>query len=128
MISNALAKRGFNARSLSHGRGNPGIRKFDTEKPVSPAFGFAPRPVAPSSRISPPEPVAAVLDALWGGDETLIVISSDLSHFHDYDTARKMDSNTSDAIVKLQTEQNALQYTYAVTAQILSTSLLDFLR
>ena len=35
------------------------MRRCDTEKPVSPAFGFAPRPVAPSSRISPPEPVEA---------------------------------------------------------------------
>ena len=32
---------------------------METEKPTRPAFGFAPRPVAPSSRISPPEPVAA---------------------------------------------------------------------
>ena len=31
--------------------------------PVSPAFGFAPSPVAPSSRISPPAPVAMVDDA-----------------------------------------------------------------
>ena len=28
-------------------------------KPASPAFGLEPRPTAPSSRISPPEPVAA---------------------------------------------------------------------
>jgi hypothetical protein len=32
---------------------------LETEKPHRPAFGFEPRPVAPSSRISPPEPVAA---------------------------------------------------------------------
>ncbi|MNC40905.1 hypothetical protein D3C75_896470 [compost metagenome] len=32
---------------------------MDTVKPVRPAFGLAPRPVAPSSRISPPEPVDA---------------------------------------------------------------------
>ncbi len=32
---------------------------WETVKPVSPAFGRAPLPVAPSSRISPPEPVAA---------------------------------------------------------------------
>lgn len=38
--------------------------------------------------------VAAVLDALWGGDETLIVVSSDLSHFHAYDVARDIDANT----------------------------------
>src|SRR5262249_44886789 len=32
--------------------------------------------------------VAEVLDRLWGGDETLIVISSDLSHYLDYDQAQ----------------------------------------
>ena len=37
----------------------PGMRRFETEKPTSPALGLAPRPVAPSSRISPPAPVAA---------------------------------------------------------------------
>ena len=35
------------------------MRRFDTVKPTSPAFGLPPLPVAPSSRISPPEPVAA---------------------------------------------------------------------
>ena len=38
---------------------NPGILRFDTLKPTSPILGFAPLPVAPSSLISPPEPVAA---------------------------------------------------------------------
>lgn len=38
--------------------------------------------------------VAEVLDRLWGGPETLILISSDLSHFLDYDTARATDSAT----------------------------------
>ncbi len=41
-----------------------------------------------------PEQVATILEALWGGDETLIVISSDLSHFLDYKTARETDNNT----------------------------------
>ena len=36
-----------------------------------------------------PELVATVLDTVWGGPETLIVISSDLSHYHDYQTARE---------------------------------------
>lgn len=44
------------------------------------------------------EQVSEVLEQLWGGDETLIVISSDLSHYHDYDTARAMDSETCHAI------------------------------
>ena len=48
-----------------------------------------------------PEDVAGVLDALWGGDETLIVISSDLSHFLPYDMARQADRNTADDILNL---------------------------
>src|SRR4051794_15236537 len=35
--------------------------------------------------------VATVLDAVWGGPETLFVISTDLSHYHDYATARTLD-------------------------------------
>ncbi len=42
--------------------------------------------------------VAEVLEALWGGPETLIVVSSDLSHYHDYDTARRLDETTRQAI------------------------------
>jgi AmmeMemoRadiSam system protein B len=45
-----------------------------------------------------PEEVAEVLERLWGGDETLIVVSSDLSHYHDYDTAVALDTATSRAI------------------------------
>ncbi len=41
-----------------------------------------------------PGEVAEVLDALWGGDETRIVISSDLSHFHPYEEAKRIDGNT----------------------------------
>ena len=51
-----------------------------------------------------PAEVGAVLEALWGGPETLIVISSDLSHYHDYQTARQMDSATSQAIETLRFE------------------------
>jgi AmmeMemoRadiSam system protein B len=54
------------------------------------------------------EEVAEVLELLWGGEETLIVISSDLSHYHDYATAQRMDRATSDAIEALRPE--ALQY------------------
>lgn len=52
-----------------------------------------------------PHAVANLLQALWGGAETLIVISSDLSHFHDYDTAKKMDQATSKAIESLEPEK-----------------------
>jgi len=48
-----------------------------------------------------PEEVAQVLDMLWGGPETLILISSDLSHFHRYATARELDRATSEDILAL---------------------------
>jgi MEMO1 family protein len=42
--------------------------------------------------------VAEVLRRLWGGPETLIVVSSDLSHYHDYETARRLDAATAAAM------------------------------
>ncbi|NOQ90558.1 MAG: AmmeMemoRadiSam system protein B [Gammaproteobacteria bacterium] len=48
-----------------------------------------------------PEEVAEVLDILWGGPETLIVISSDLSHFLPYHSAQAVDAETVDNILKL---------------------------
>ena len=48
-----------------------------------------------------PAEVAEVIDALWGGPETLIVVSSDLSHYLPYDRARAIDRGTADAIVQL---------------------------
>lgn len=41
-----------------------------------------------------PRQAAEVLARLWGGPDTLIVVSSDLSHYHDYDTARRLDAAT----------------------------------
>jgi AmmeMemoRadiSam system protein B len=45
--------------------------------------------------------VAEVLDALWGGPETLVVVSSDLSHYHSYAEAGRIDRATTDAILAL---------------------------
>jgi AmmeMemoRadiSam system protein B len=47
------------------------------------------------------ESVAEVLDVLWGGAETLIVISSDLSHYHAYAEAQAIDRASSEAILRL---------------------------
>jgi AmmeMemoRadiSam system protein B len=47
------------------------------------------------------EDVAAVLDTLWGGDETLIVVSSDLSHYLSYQAAALVDDETARAIERL---------------------------
>ena len=45
--------------------------------------------------------VAEVLERLWGGRETLIVISSDLSHFHSYREAQRIDGATAAHILAL---------------------------
>lgn len=44
------------------------------------------------------EQVAEVLARLWGGDETRIVISTDLSHFLDYDACHALDATTAEAV------------------------------
>lgn len=51
-----------------------------------------------------PEEVAGVLDLFWDDDETLILISSDLSHYHDYETAVTADADTVERIRKLELE------------------------
>lgn len=51
-----------------------------------------------------PEEVAQVLERLWGGEETLIVVSSDLSHYHGYAEARRLDRATAGAIAGLHAD------------------------
>src|SRR3954470_9522209 len=50
--------------------------------------------------------VAAVVERLWGGSETLIVISTDLSHYHAYDAARAADQATLARIAARMTDLN----------------------
>jgi AmmeMemoRadiSam system protein B len=49
-----------------------------------------------------PSEMAQVLDLLWGGDETLIVVSSDLSHYLPYEAARVRDRDTAQAIMRME--------------------------
>ena len=51
-----------------------------------------------------PGEVAEVLEVLWGGPETLIVISSDLSHFLPYQTAQTIDAETVQTILTMSNE------------------------
>ena len=53
-------------------------------------FSLAPFAVGDASV----EQVAQVIERLWGGEETLIVISTDLSHYHPYADARQIDGST----------------------------------
>ena len=46
--------------------------------------------------------VAEVLDAVWGGPETLIMISSDLSHYLPYAKAQATDRDTVERILRLE--------------------------
>ncbi len=89
----------------------PGVRQFDQAhqmehslevhlpflQEVLGEFSLLPLVVGDAS----PEEVAEVLRTVWGGEETLVVVSSDLSHYHDYATAQRMDRATSDAIEQL---------------------------
>ncbi len=45
--------------------------------------------------------VAEVLEAVWGGEETAIVVSSDLSHYLPYETAQRIDEETAQEILRL---------------------------
>jgi hypothetical protein len=51
------------------------------------------------------EEVAEVLEILWGGPETLIVVSSDLSHYRPYVEANEIDRETARAIERLEPEE-----------------------
>jgi AmmeMemoRadiSam system protein B len=64
--------------------------------------GFALVPIAAGDASA--EQVAEVIEALWDGPETLVVVSSDLSHYHDYATARRLDEETTRAIEALDPE------------------------
>jgi AmmeMemoRadiSam system protein B/AmmeMemoRadiSam system protein A len=64
------------------------------------AFSLVPLVVGDASD----EDVAEVLERLWGGPETLVVISSDLSHYEDYETARRLDTATTEAIERLDAD------------------------
>ncbi len=50
------------------------------------------------------EEIVQVLDILWGGAETLIVVSSDLSHYLGYADAQASDRATAQAILDLRTD------------------------
>lgn len=47
------------------------------------------------------EQVARVVDALWGGGETVVIVSSDLSHYHDWESATRIDAATAAQIEAL---------------------------
>jgi hypothetical protein len=61
--------------------------------------------------------VADVIDALWAMAGTLLVVSTDLSHFHDYATANRLDSRTCE---KLLARESGLSGDEACGAAVLN--------
>ena len=53
--------------------------------------------------------VKAALRLVWGCEETLIVISTDLSHYHHYDRAREIDRHTAELIIQKQSQLHGEQ-------------------
>jgi MEMO1 family protein len=66
------------------------------------AFSLVPLVVGKAS----PEQVAEALQLLWGGDETLVVVSSDLSHYLPYADAQTVDRRTTTDIAALHGDVN----------------------
>lgn len=67
-----------------------------------------------------PDVVQALLAQVWGGDETLVVVSSDLSHYLDYAQAQRIDRDTSDQLCHLRGHLKAEQAcgSYAINGLI----------
>jgi len=70
-------------------------------------FGLVPLVVGEATA----DEVSEVLEILWGGPETLLLISSDLSHYLEYSAAQRLDSATSTAIEQLNPQ--AIDYQQA---------------
>jgi MEMO1 family protein len=64
------------------------------------AFALVPLAVGSASVAE----VAETIEQLWGADETLIVVSTDLSHYHSYDEARSIDAKTLARIAAYSTD------------------------
>lgn len=65
------------------------------QQALGPGFALVPLVVGDAT----PEEVAEVLERLWGGPETLVVVSSDLSHYEAYADARQHDRQTMDRVL-----------------------------
>lgn len=50
--------------------------------------------------------VAEVIERLWGGQETVVLVSTDLSHYHHYDEAKRIDGATLARIESFATDIN----------------------
>ncbi len=97
----ALAELGVPANAAAHAREH----SLEVELPFLQCVAPKAKVVVPLiGSQAPPELVGAALEALWGGEETLIVVSSDLSHYLPYADARVVDEQTCGRILAGQPE------------------------
>jgi AmmeMemoRadiSam system protein B len=59
--------------------------------------------------MAPPEQVARALEAVWGGTETLVVVSTDLSHHHTHVEALALDQETAQRIIERRSDLSESQ-------------------
>jgi hypothetical protein len=114
-FSTPLGQVPVDAEAFEIARGVPDVRVFDApfedEHSLEVQLPFL-QVVLADFRVLPvlvgqasPESVASLLDALWGGDETRIIVSSDLSHYHDYQTGQQLDRHTAELVETLRLEE-----------------------
>lgn len=65
--------------------------------------GFSLVPILAGATL--PKEIALALMHLWGGQDTLVIVSTDLSHNNDADTAQRLDMETARAIVDMAPER-----------------------
>jgi len=65
----------------------------------------------------PTECVAETLERVWGGPETLLVVSSDLSHYHPYAVARHEDRGTAHDLLAMRSD---IDHAHACGATVLN--------
>jgi hypothetical protein len=54
--------------------------------------------------LAPTDLVSRALEATWNGTDTLVVISTDLSHYHTSEEARQLDGATTSAILERRSD------------------------
>ncbi len=70
------------------------------QRVLGPGFALVPLAVGDATA----DEVAQVLERLWGGRETLVVVSTDLSHYHPYEVSRRVDAETAAKVEAFDTD------------------------
>ncbi len=99
-LETALAHPGVEVRDAAHAREHSLETQLPFIQRVLGDVAIVPLVVGDAT----PAEVGDVLAALWGGDETAVAISSDLSHFHPDTEARELDAMTAQAIEALRAD------------------------